>query len=147
MEGTPVLQISRLVTSVAKNFSHGLLIPAHHCLIFPTPRTARACCEVEAFTLKAEDLKFVASQFRRAWGACYIQEAWRRYCKKKLGKSLRKEENRFQDSLAEAGGSSPALGSAIDALRSAANALNHVRNSDRRRPMLVEKPADSNDSE
>lgn len=53
----------------------------------------------------------------------------------------------MQDSLAEAGGSSPALGSAIDALRSAANALNHVRNSDRRRPMLVEKPADSNDSE
>ncbi|KAM1070301.1 hypothetical protein ACFX13_002165 [Malus domestica] len=83
----------------------------------------------------------------RAWGACYIQEAWRRYCKKKLGKSLRKEENRLQDSLAEAGGSSPAQGSGIDALRSAANALNHVRNSDRRRPMLVEKPADSNDSE
>lgn len=128
-------------------------------------RTARASCEVEAFTLKAEDLKFVATQFRRSagkraqhtfkyyshqwktWGACYIQRAWWRYCKKKLEKSLRKEENRLQDSLAEAGGSSPALGSAIHALRFAANALSHVRNSDHRRPMIVEKPADLNVSE
>ena len=128
-------------------------------------RTARASCEVEAFTLKAEDLKFVATQFRRSagsraqhafrfysqkwrtWGACYIQKAWRRYYKKKLEKSLRKEENRLQDSLAEAGSSSPSLGSAIYALRFAANALSHVRNSDHRRPMLVEKPADLNDSE
>ncbi|KAM1407460.1 hypothetical protein ACFX2F_002041 [Malus domestica] len=128
-------------------------------------RTARANCEVEAFTLKAEDLKFVARQFRRSagkraqhtfrfysrqwrtWGACYIQEAWRLYCKKKHEKSLRKEENRLQDSLAEASGSSPALGSAISVLRSAANAPSHVRTSDHRRPMLVEKPADLNDSE
>ncbi|KAB2598763.1 cyclic nucleotide-gated ion channel 1-like [Pyrus ussuriensis x Pyrus communis] len=48
--------------------------------------------------------------------------------RKNSEKSLRKEENRLQDSLAEAGGGSPALGSAIYALRFAANALSHVRN-------------------
>ncbi|CAD5176169.1 unnamed protein product [Musa acuminata subsp. malaccensis] len=59
-------------------------------------RTVQAVSEVEAFALVAEDLKFVASQFRRlhskqlrhkfrfyshqwrSWGACFIQAAWRR---------------------------------------------------------------------
>nr|DAD30978.1 TPA_asm: hypothetical protein HUJ06_009829 [Nelumbo nucifera] len=69
-------------------------------------RTVRALSEVEAFTLRAEDLKFVASQFKRlhskklqhafryyshqwrTWGACYIQAAWRRFKKRKLAKEL-----------------------------------------------------------
>ncbi|KAJ9178104.1 hypothetical protein P3X46_010016 [Hevea brasiliensis] len=60
-------------------------------------RTVKAINEVEAFTLRAEDLKFVASQFRklhskelrhkfrfyshqwRIWAACTIQAAWRRH--------------------------------------------------------------------
>ncbi|KAJ6359364.1 hypothetical protein OIU76_000987 [Salix suchowensis] len=83
--------------------------------------------EVEAFALMADDLKFVASQFRqlhskqlrhtlrfhsqqwRTWAACSIQAAWRRYSKEE-GKSLSgKEENRLQDALAKANGSSPML--------------------------------------
>ncbi|KAJ6748817.1 CYCLIC NUCLEOTIDE-GATED ION CHANNEL 15-RELATED-RELATED [Salix purpurea] len=65
-------------------------------------RTVRTITEVEAFALMADDLKFVASQFRqlhskqlrhtlrfhsrqwRTWAACSIQAAWRRYSKKKL---------------------------------------------------------------
>ncbi|KAJ7959308.1 Cyclic nucleotide-gated ion channel 1 [Quillaja saponaria] len=65
-------------------------------------RTVHTLSEVEAFALKADDLKFVASQFRllhsrqlrhtlrfysqqwRTWAACLIQAAWRRHIKKKL---------------------------------------------------------------
>lgn len=64
-------------------------------------RTVKAISEVEAFALIAEDLKFVASQFRRlhskklrhkfrfyshqwrTWAACFVQAAWRRYKKRK----------------------------------------------------------------
>ncbi|RDX57868.1 Protein CNGC15c, partial [Mucuna pruriens] len=64
-------------------------------------RTVKAISEVEAFALIAEDLKFVASQFRRlhskqlrhkfrfyshqwrTWAACFIQAAWRRHKKRK----------------------------------------------------------------
>ncbi|KAG5048507.1 hypothetical protein JHK85_009610 [Glycine max] len=65
-----------------------------------------ALVEVEAFALRAEDLKFVANQFRRlhnkklqhtfrfysyhwrTWAACFIQGAWRRFKKRMLAKSL-----------------------------------------------------------
>ncbi|KAB1226221.1 putative cyclic nucleotide-gated ion channel 15 [Morella rubra] len=64
-------------------------------------RTVKSITEVEAFALVAEDLKFVASQFRklhskqlrhtfrfyshqwRTWAACFIQAAWRRHRKLK----------------------------------------------------------------
>ncbi|XP_048225574.1 protein CNGC15c-like isoform X2 [Ricinus communis] len=64
-------------------------------------RTAIAITDVEAFALMAEDLKFVASQFRRlnskqlrhvfrfhsphwrTWAACFIQAAWFRYKRRK----------------------------------------------------------------
>ena len=71
-------------------------------VILPTStRTVKAITEVEAFALVAEDLKFVASQFRRlhskqlrhtfrhyshqwrTWAACFIQAAWRRHKKLK----------------------------------------------------------------
>lgn len=76
-------------------------------------RTVRALSEVEAFALQAEDLKFVANQFKRlhnkklqhafrfyshqwrTWGACFIQTAWRRYKKKKLGMELAKQESLY----------------------------------------------------
>ncbi|XP_074269227.1 cyclic nucleotide-gated ion channel 17-like [Silene latifolia] len=69
-------------------------------------RTVRALVEVEAFALTAEDLKFVASQFRRlhskklqhtfrlyshhwrTWAACFIQVARRRFKRRKTAKSL-----------------------------------------------------------
>ncbi|KAL2346850.1 hypothetical protein Fmac_000850 [Flemingia macrophylla] len=76
-------------------------------LNFPSStRTVKALVEVEAFALRAEDLKFVANQFRRlhskklqhtfrfysyhwrTWAACFIQAAWRRFKKRMLAKSL-----------------------------------------------------------
>ncbi|XWS48528.1 hypothetical protein CRYUN_Cryun13aG0085700 [Craigia yunnanensis] len=131
-------------------------------------RTVRALTEVEAFALMADDLKFVASQFRRlhskqlrhtfrfysqqwrTWAACFVQAAWRRYSKKKLAESLREEENRLQDVLANAGGSSPSLGATIYASRFAANALRALRRnrtrkarvSERVPPILLQKPAE-----
>lgn len=73
-------------------------------------RTVKAICEVEAFALRAEDLKFVASQFRRlhskqlrhkfrfyshqwrTWAACFVQAAWRRHKKRKYATELRAKE-------------------------------------------------------
>ncbi|KAF9616354.1 hypothetical protein IFM89_029608, partial [Coptis chinensis] len=131
-------------------------------------RTVRAITEVEGFALMADDLKFVASQFRRlhskqlrhtfrfysqqwrTWAACFIQAAWRRYCKKKLEESLREEEDRLQDALAKGGGSSPSLGATIYASRFAANALRALRRNGTRKArfqerlpqMLLQKPAE-----
>ncbi|XP_041014603.1 cyclic nucleotide-gated ion channel 1-like [Juglans microcarpa x Juglans regia] len=131
-------------------------------------RTVQALTEVEAFALKADDLKFVASQFRRlhskqlrhtfrlysqqwrTWAACFIQAAWRRYNKKKLEESLQAEEDRLQDALAKAGGSSPSLGATIYASRFAANALRLLRRdgtrkarvADRIPPILLQKPTE-----
>ncbi|XP_042439081.1 cyclic nucleotide-gated ion channel 18-like isoform X1 [Zingiber officinale] len=83
---------------------------------FPSStRTVRALCEVEAFALRAEDLKFVANQFKRlhskklqhafrfyshqwrTWGACFIQTAWRRYKKRRLAKELAEQEYLFYE--------------------------------------------------
>ncbi|XP_076937603.1 cyclic nucleotide-gated ion channel 17-like [Bidens hawaiensis] len=68
-------------------------------------RTVRSLTEVEAFALRAEDLKFVANQFRRlhskklqhtfrhyshhwrTWAACFIQAAWRRH-KRTMARNL-----------------------------------------------------------
>ncbi|KAL3521623.1 hypothetical protein ACH5RR_019772 [Cinchona calisaya] len=131
-------------------------------------RTVQALSEVEAFALIADDLKFVASQFRRlhskqlrhtfrfysqqwrTWAACFIQAAWRRYCRKKLEESLHEEEDRLQNALTENGGSSPSLGATIYASRFAANALRVLRRngarkariSERVSPILLQKPAE-----
>ncbi|KAF8400518.1 hypothetical protein HHK36_013817 [Tetracentron sinense] len=105
-------------------------------------RTVKALTEVEAFALMAEELKFVASQFRRlhsrqvqhtfrfysqqwrTWAACFIQAAWRRYSKRKIAEIRRKEE-KGGDSDSVGGGSS-SLGATIFASRFAANALRGV---------------------
>ncbi|CAL9149911.1 unnamed protein product [Musa hybrid cultivar] len=87
---------------------------------FPSStRTVRALSEVEAFALRAEDLKFVASQFKRlhskklqhafrfysyqwrTWGACFIQTAWRRYKKRKLAKELAAQEYLYYDQMVD----------------------------------------------
>ncbi|KAJ9548366.1 hypothetical protein OSB04_020909 [Centaurea solstitialis] len=74
-------------------------------------RTVRSLTEVEAFALRAEDLKFVANQFRRlhskklqhtfrhyshhwrTWAACFIQAAWRRHKRKKMARYLSSMES------------------------------------------------------
>ncbi|XP_028794754.1 cyclic nucleotide-gated ion channel 1 [Neltuma alba] len=130
-------------------------------------RTVESISEVEAFALMPDDLKFVTSQFRRlhskrlqhtfrfyslqwkTWGACFIQAAWRRYCRKKMERSLREAEERL---LANESGSSstPSLGATIYASRFAANALRNLRqNSEhnsrmtqRLLPLLPQKPSE-----
>ncbi|KAJ3699082.1 hypothetical protein LUZ61_002787 [Rhynchospora tenuis] len=74
-------------------------------------RTVKALVEVEAFALRAEDLRFVANQFRRlhskklqhtfrfyshhwrTWATCFIQAAWRRYKRRKMAKDLSMRES------------------------------------------------------
>lgn len=82
-------------------------------------RTVRALTEVEAFALEAEELKFVASQFRRlhsrqvqhtfrfysqqwrTWAACFIQSAWRRYMRRKNAELRRLEEEEEEGDYSE----------------------------------------------
>ncbi|KAJ4959461.1 hypothetical protein NE237_026572 [Protea cynaroides] len=118
-------------------------------------RTVKALTEVEAFALMAEELKFVASQFRRlhsrevqhtfrfysqqwrTWAACFIQASWRRYSKRKMAEVRRQEEEEEEDGGEQkgggvflagdnAGGASSSLGATILASRFAANALRGV---------------------
>jgi cyclic nucleotide gated channel len=101
----------------------------------------KALSEVEAFSLRADELKFVASQFRRlhsrqvqhtfrfysqqwrTWGACFIQAAWRRYYKRKMAEQRRREEEAANRQSSSSG---PSLGATIYASRFAANALRGV---------------------
>ncbi|KAH9731596.1 Cyclic nucleotide-gated ion channel 1 [Citrus sinensis] len=104
-------------------------------------RTVQALTEVEAFSLMADDLKSVASQFRRlhskqlqhafrqwrTWAACFIQAAWRRHSKKKLAQSLQEAEDRLQDALATEAGALTSLGATMYASKFAANLLHPLR--------------------
>ncbi|KAJ3677270.1 hypothetical protein LUZ60_002994 [Juncus effusus] len=107
---------------------------------FPaSTRTVKSLNEIEAFALGAEELKFVASQFRRlhsrqvqhtfkyhsqhwrTWSACFIQAAWRRYWRRKMAGIRRKE-------IAGARTGRPSLGATIYASRFAANAMRGIHN-------------------
>jgi cyclic nucleotide gated channel, plant len=120
-------------------------------------RTVRALTEVEAFALTADELKFVASQFRRlhskqvqhtfrfysqqwrTWAARYIQAAWRRFIKRKAAELRRREEMEGHMSP-----TTSSLGATIYASRFAANALRglHRIRSSREQilPIAVPKP-------
>ncbi|KAI4335545.1 hypothetical protein L6164_014182 [Bauhinia variegata] len=108
-------------------------------------RTVKALTEVEAFALIAEELKFVASQFRRlhsrqvqhtfrfysqqwrTWAACFIQAAWRRYSKRKTMELRRKEEEQESEGTQNnVSGGSYSIGATFLASRFAANALRGV---------------------
>ncbi|KQK13981.1 hypothetical protein BRADI_1g13740v3 [Brachypodium distachyon] len=100
-------------------------------------RTVMALSEVESFALHAEELKFVAGQFRRmhskqvqhtfrfysqqwrTWAATYIQAAWRRHLKRKAAELRRREEE-------EEEGRSNSFKTTILVSRFAANALRGV---------------------
>uniref|UniRef100_K3ZP38 Cyclic nucleotide-binding domain-containing protein n=1 Tax=Setaria italica TaxID=4555 RepID=K3ZP38_SETIT len=92
-------------------------------LNFPqSTRTVRSVTEVEAFALRADDLKYVANQFKRlhskrlqhafryyshqwrSWGACFVQGAWRRYKKRKLARELMKQEGIYYQDADDGGG-------------------------------------------
>ncbi|CAN6361903.1 unnamed protein product [Urochloa humidicola] len=92
---------------------------------FPlSTRTVRAISEVEAFALRAEELKFVSGQFRRlhskqlqqtfrfysqqwrTWASCFIQAAWRRHLKRRAAEQRRREEEEMEMEEADAAGAS-----------------------------------------
>ncbi|KAA8544072.1 hypothetical protein F0562_021751 [Nyssa sinensis] len=97
------------------------LDPRPNVILPSSTRTVKAISEVEAFALMAEDLTFVASQFRRlhskqlrhkfrsyshqwrTWAACFIQAAWRRFKKRKSAAELKARENptAAEDELAQ----------------------------------------------
>ncbi|CAN4096586.1 unnamed protein product [Withania somnifera] len=110
-------------------------------------RTVKALTEVEAFALIADELKFVASQFRklhsrqvqhtfrfysqhwRTWAACFIQAAWRRFTKRKLMELQRKEDEEAEalaGASSNSGGGSFSIGATFLASKFAANALRGV---------------------
>ncbi|XP_008794413.1 probable cyclic nucleotide-gated ion channel 14 [Phoenix dactylifera] len=87
------------------------LVPKSAVNLPSSTRTVRALVEVEAFALRAEDLKFVANQFRRlhskklqhtfrfysphwrTWAACSIQAAWHRFKRRKMARDLSMRES------------------------------------------------------
>ncbi|KAL0436418.1 UNVERIFIED_CONTAM: protein CNGC15c [Sesamum radiatum] len=121
------------------------LDPRPSVILPSSTRTVKAISEVEAFALRAEDLKFVAAQFRRlhskqlrhkfrfyshqwrAWAACFIQAAWRRYRKRKSAAELRALESLVMETetsngaAAEKEGPAPGSGFSVYAARLAAS--------------------------
>ncbi|KAL8255613.1 hypothetical protein R6Q59_030680 [Mikania micrantha] len=103
------------------------LDPRPSVILPSSTRTVKAISEVEAFALIADDLKFVASQFRRlhskqlrhkfrfyshqwrTWAACFVQAAWRRYKRRKSARELKARES-FNGVDYEPGFSSPMHG-------------------------------------
>ncbi|XP_077223052.1 cyclic nucleotide-gated ion channel 17-like [Tasmannia lanceolata] len=87
------------------------LLPKSTLNLPSSTRTVKALNEVEAFALRAEDLKFVANQFRRlhskklqhtfrfyshhwrTWAACFIQAAWHRFRRRKMANDLSMQES------------------------------------------------------
>ncbi|GLU20692.1 hypothetical protein SLE2022_368780 [Rubroshorea leprosula] len=95
------------------------LMPDSSLNLPTSTRTVKSITEVEAFALRAEDLKFVAKQFKRlhskklqhafryyshqwrTWGACFIQTAWRRFKKRKLAMELARQEGLYLQTVEE----------------------------------------------
>ncbi|KAK3133817.1 hypothetical protein QOZ80_6AG0541480 [Eleusine coracana subsp. coracana] len=120
-------------------------------------RTVKTMSEVEAFALRDEDLKFVATQFRRlhskqlqhtfrfysqqwrTWAACFIQAAWHRYCRKKIEDSLREKEKRLQFAIVNDGSTSLSFLAAIYASRFAGNMIRILRRNATRKARLQER--------
>lgn len=120
-------------------------------------RTVKTMSEVEAFALRAEDLRFVATQFRRlhskqlqhtfrfysqqwrTWAACFIQAAWHRYCRKKIEDSLREKEKRLQFAIANDSSTSLSFMAALYASRFAGNMIQILRRNATRKARLQER--------
>ncbi|EHA8587759.1 putative cyclic nucleotide-gated ion channel 9 [Cocos nucifera] len=138
------------------------LVPKSGSNLPSSTRTVKALTEVEAFALVADELKFVASQFRRlhskqiqhtfrfysqqwrTWAACFIQAAWRRYTKRKMTELRRREE---MAGVGDHMNGSSSLGATIYASRFAANAIRGVhklQSKSVREPAKLRKPPEPN---
>ncbi|MQL99907.1 hypothetical protein Taro_032638 [Colocasia esculenta] len=115
-------------------------------------RTVKAISEVEAFALVADDLKFVASQFRRlhskqlrhklrfyspqwrTWAACFIQAAWRRQKRRRASIELKLMEDtaaadkRALEMIKSRAAPAPGSGRAVFVARLVASARMRGRN-------------------
>lgn len=133
------------------------LDPASVSNLPSSTRTVKTLSEVEAFVLRADDLKFVATQFRklhskqlqhtfrfysqqwRTWAACFIQAAWHRYCRKKLEDSLFEKEKRLQAAIVSDDSTKLSLGAALYASRFAGNMMRILRRNATRKARLQER--------
>jgi cyclic nucleotide gated channel len=115
---------------------------------------------VEAFALKAGDLKVVVTRFRqlhskqmlstfryhsqqwRTWAACFIQAAWHRYCRKMIEDSLREKEELLQLAIVNDGYTLLSSGVEIDASHVARKMMRILE--ERVPAKLLEKPAEPN---
>lgn len=88
------------------------LMTNSHVHLPASTRTVRCITEVEAFALRAQDLKFFANQFKRlhskklqhsfryhshqwrTWAAYIVQTAWRQRRRRKLAEELIRHENK-----------------------------------------------------
>jgi cyclic nucleotide gated channel, plant len=120
-------------------------------------RTAKTLSEVEAFALRADDLKFVAAQFRRlhskqlqhtfkfysqqwrTWAACFIQAAWRRHCRRKLDDALPEKEKRLRAAIVNDASGSISIGAALYASRFACNMMRILRRNAIRKAHSLER--------
>nr|GMD73562.1 protein CNGC15b-like [Ipomoea batatas] len=147
------------------------LDPRPSVILPSSTRTVKAVSEVEAFALVADDLKFVAAQFRRLhskqlrhkfrfyshqwrmWAATFVQAAWRRYKKRKSAAELRATEDEGESEggktannrrQAEMNSRPPGSGFALHAARLAASRRgHHSRNdSDSGAVSSLQKPAE-----
>ncbi|XP_074276331.1 cyclic nucleotide-gated ion channel 17-like [Silene latifolia] len=137
-------------------------------------RTVRALVEVEGFALRAEDLKFVASQFRRlhskklqhtfrfyshhwrTWAACFIQAAWGRFKRRKMARSLsspnsfgseREEEENMDESEPPAQQGNSKLAVTILASKFAANTRRGAQKIKLQKPEEPDFSAEPDDDE
>lgn len=120
------------------------LDPRPSVILPSSTRTVKAISEVEAFALRAEDLKFVAGQFRRlhskqlrhkfrfyshqwrAWAACFIQAAWRRYKKRRSAAELRALESVDEEEASEQAGEEKEMHVYAGRLGASRRVLNHT---------------------
>ncbi|CAN6216724.1 unnamed protein product [Urochloa humidicola] len=115
-------------------------------------RTVKTISKVEAFALRVEDLRFVATQFRRlhskqlqhleqwrTWAACFIQTAWRTWRRKKIEDSLYEKEKRLQFAIVNKGSNSLSFGGALYASRFAGNMIRILRRNATRKTLLQER--------
>ncbi|XP_048530423.1 probable cyclic nucleotide-gated ion channel 5 [Triticum urartu] len=126
-------------------------------------RSVKALSEVEGFALHADELKFVAGQFRRlhskqlqqtfrfysqqwrTWASCFIQAAWRRYQKRKAAEHRRREEEEMYAAEMASASSSSQITTAFLVSRFAKNAMRGVqrqRSLQEERLILLAKPSD-----